>query len=98
MRRFWLSYPEPHRGGQATANRVRSCLALAAGSSSGSVFGSDDTRHQPVRYTQAHASSTSSTVFGSTLSLNHTTRAGRSSVLTPARSRFRRSEMARIRS
>jgi hypothetical protein len=43
-------------------------------------------------------SNAASTVWGSTRSLNHTTRAGRSSRLTPARARLRRSETARITS
>jgi hypothetical protein len=46
----------------------------------------------------SHASSTSSTALGRSRSLNHTMRAGTSRSVTPARSRLRRSEMARIRS
>jgi magnesium chelatase subunit ChlI-like protein len=46
----------------------------------------------------SHPSSTASTAWGSTRSLNHTTRAGRSSRLTPARSRLRRSDTARMTS
>jgi Magnesium chelatase, subunit ChlI len=46
----------------------------------------------------SHPSSTASTAWGSTRSLNHTTRVGRSARLTPARSRLRRSATARMTS